>query len=295
MSTLRVDKIKARTGTTVTIPDSQNLAVTGALTVTGTQSFAAGASLSLQGENVNSGTRGQILYYDSSGQIAKLNVGSSGAVIQSDGTDISWGNIGGAPNIYYVSTNGVDAAGRGGSIDAAFKTIKYACGQIGTPTAAAPAVIYIKGGVYEEVQLPIIVPPYTSIAGDTLRSTIVKPKSGQTDSGGSTLNVNSTLFRCSNGTILQDMVLDGMTGYVPGNPAHAPESATVKGTYFALNSASPITDKSPYIYNITSFGDGATGAVIDGSLHATGNKSMLFHTYTAIHSDGVGVLSLIHI
>ena len=122
MSTLRVDKIKARTGTTVTIPDSQNLAVTGALTVTGTQSFAAGASLSLQGENVNSGTRGQILYYDSSGQIAKLNVGASGAVIQSDGTDISWGNIGGAPNIYYVSTNGVDAAGRGGSIDAAFKT-----------------------------------------------------------------------------------------------------------------------------------------------------------------------------
>ena len=289
MSTLRVDKIKARTGTTVTIPDSQNLAVTGALTVTGTQSFAAGASLSLQGENVNSGTRGDILYYDSTGKIAKLNVGSSGAVIQSDGTDISWGNIGGAPNIYYVSTNGVDAAGRGGSIDAAFKTIKYACGQIGTPTATAPAVIYIKGGVYEEVQLPIIVPPYTSIAGDTLRSTIVKPKSGQTDSGGSTLNVNSTLFRCSNGTILQDMVLDGMTGYTPGNPAHAPESATVKGTYFALNSASAITDKSPYIYNITSFGDGATGAVIDGSLHGSGHKSMLFHTYTAIHSDGCGI------
>jgi len=289
MSTLRVDKIKARTGTTVTIPDSQNLSVTGALTVTGTQSFAAGASLSLQGENLNSGTRGQILYYDTSGQIAKLNIGASGAVIQSDGTDISWGNIGGAPNIYYVSTNGVDAAGRGGSIDAAFKTIKYACGQIGTPTAAAPAVIYIKGGVYEEVQLPIIVPPYTSIAGDTLRSTIVKPKTGETDSGGSTLNVNSTLFRCSNGTILQDMVLDGMTGYTAGNPAHAPESATVKGTYFALNSASPITDKSPYIYNITSFGDGATGAVIDGSLHASGNKSMLFHTYTAIHSDGCGV------
>ena len=83
MSTLRVDKIKARTGTTVTIPDSQNLAVTGALTVTGTQSFAAGASLSLQGENVNSGTRGDILYYDSTGKIAKLNLRSSGAVNQS--------------------------------------------------------------------------------------------------------------------------------------------------------------------------------------------------------------------
>ena len=197
MSTLRVDKIKARTGTTVTIPDSQNLAVTGALTVTGTQSFAAGASLSLQGENVNSGTRGDILYYDSSGQVAKLNIGAYGAVIKSDGTDISWGAIGGTPNIYYVATNGLDAAGRGGSVDTAFKTIKYACSNIGTPTATAPAIIFIKGGVYEETSLPIIVPPYTTLTGDSLRTTVIKPAAGL-DSGGSVLNTRSTLFRLSN-------------------------------------------------------------------------------------------------
>ena len=247
MSTLRVDKIKGRTGTTVTIPDSQNLAVTGNVTVTGTQSFAAGASLSLQGENVNTGTRGDILYYDSTGKIAKLGIGSTGAVLQSDGTDVSWGNIAGSTSVYYVSPNGTDAAGRGGSIDAAFKTVKYACGNIGTPTATQPAVIYVKGGTYEEEQLPIVVPQYTTIAGDSLRATIIKPKSGLTDSGGTTLNVNSTLFRLSNGTIVQDLVLDGMTGYIPGSPAYAPESATVKGTYFALNSASAITDKSPYL------------------------------------------------
>ena len=54
MSTLRVDNIKSRTGTTVTIPDSQNLTVTGGLTVTGSQTFGAGATLDLQGENINS-------------------------------------------------------------------------------------------------------------------------------------------------------------------------------------------------------------------------------------------------
>ena len=70
MSTLRVDKIKGRTGTTVTIPDTQNLAVTGGLTVSGSQTFNAGSTLSLQGENINSGTRGDILYYDTSGKIA---------------------------------------------------------------------------------------------------------------------------------------------------------------------------------------------------------------------------------
>jgi len=288
MSTLRVDKIKGRTGTTVTIPDSQNLAVTGNVTVNGQQNFAAGAQLNLQGENVNSGTRGDVLYYDSSGQIAKLNVGASGAVLKSDGTDVSWGSIGGAPNIYYVATNGVDAAGRGGSVDTAFKTVKYACGAMGTPTATQPAILFVKGGVYEEISLPIIVPPFTTITGDSLRTTVIKPGAGL-DSGGSILNTRSTLFRCSNGTIIQDLVCDGMGGYTVGAPGYDPTVATLGGVYFALNSQSVIVDKSPYIYNVTTFGDGATGAYIDGSLHASGYKTMLFHTYTAIHSDGLGI------
>ena len=288
MSTLRVDKIKGRTGTTVTIPDSQNLSVTGGLTVTGNQSFAAGSQLNLQGENINSGTRGQVLYYDSSGQIAKLSVGSSGAVLKSDGTDVAWGAIGGTPRVYYVATSGADEAGRGGSIDTAWKTVKYACTNIGTPSATTPAIIFVKGGVYEETALPIIIPPYTTVAGDSLRTTVIKPGSGL-DSGGSILNTRSTLFRCSNGTIVQDLVCDGMGGYTVGTPAYAPENATVGGVYFALNAANVISEKSPYIYNVTTFGDGATGALIDGALHASGYKTMLFHTYTAIHSDGLGI------
>ena len=288
MSTLKVDKIKGRTGTTVTIPDSQNLAVTGNLTVTGNQSFAAGAQLNLQGENINTGTRGQVLYYDTNGQIAKLAVGSAGAVLKSDGTDVSWGAIGGAPSVYYVATNGLDANGRGGSVDTAFKTIKYACGQIGTPTAVTPAIIFIKGGLYEETQLPIVVPPFTTITGDSLRTTVIKPGAGL-DSGGSVLNTKSTLFRLSNGTIVQDLVCDGMIGYTAGSPAHAPENATLGGIYFQLNAASVIVDKSPYIYNVTTFGAGATGALIDGALHNSGYRTMLFHTYTAIHDLGCGI------
>ena len=93
----------------------------------------------------------------------------------------------------------------------------------------------------------------------------------------------------SNASIVQDLVLDGMGGYTAGSPAHAPENATLGGKYFELNPASAVSDKSPYIYNVTSFGDGATGAVVDGSVHGSGNRSMLFHTYTAIHSDGLGV------
>ena len=288
MSTLRVDNIKGRTGTTVNIPDSNNLSVSGSLTVTGVTTFSSGAQLNLQGTDINSGNRGDVLYYDANGQLAKLTIGAAGAVLKSDGTDVSWGDIGGATNVYYVATNGVDAAGRGGSIDTAFRSLKYACSNIGTPTRTTPAVIFVKAGVYEEAQLPIIVPEYTTIVGDNLRAAIIKPATGL-DSSGSIVNNRSTLFRCSNGVIIQDLVCEGMGGYTPGSPGSDPTAATLGGVYFALNAQSVITDKSPYIYNVTTFGDGATGAVIDGSLHASGNRSMLFHTYTCIHSDGLGI------
>ena len=288
MSTLRVDNIKGRTGSTVTVADSNNLSVSGSLSVSGVTTFTSSGELNLQGTNINSGTRGDVLAYDSAGKLVKISLGTAGQVLKSDGTDVSFGDPGGATNVYYVSKDGVDAAGRGGSIDASWASVKYACSNLPvTPTKTSPAVIFVKSGTYEEASLPIIVPPYTTIVGDNLRATTIKPAAGL-DSGGSTLNTRSTLFRCSNGVIIQDILCDGMGGYTPGSPASDPTAGTLGGVYFALNGASPITDKSPYIYNVTTFGDGATGAVVDGSVHASGNRSMLFHTVTHIHSDGLG-------
>jgi hypothetical protein len=289
MSTLRVDNIKGRTGSTVTVADSNNLSVSGSLSVSGVTTFTSSGELNLQGTNINSGTRGDVLAYDSTGKLVKLSLGSAGQVLKSDGTDLAFGDLAGATNVYYVTKNGVDAAGRGGSIDSAWASIKYACSNLPvTPTKTAPAVIFVKSGTYEEALLPIIVPEYTTIVGDNLRATTVKPAPGL-DSGGSIVNQRSTLFRCSNGVIIQDILCDGMDGYQVGSPGSDPTAATLGGVYFALNGASPITDKSPYIYNVTTFGNGATGAVVDGSLHSSGNRSMLFHTVTHIHSDGLGI------
>ena len=259
------------------------------LNLTGITTLSSSAQLNLSGgTNINTGTRGDILFYNASGTIQKLSLGATGKILKSNGSDLVYGDSGTVANVYYVSSAGTDASGFGGSVDRAFASIKYACSNIGTPTASAPAIIFVKAGVYEEGQLPIVVPAHTTIAGDSLRATIVKPASGL-DSGGSIQNNRSILFRMSNATVLQDLVMDGMGGYVPGSPAHKPESATIGGVYLALNAASPILTKSPYIYNVTSFGNGATGAVLDGGLHASGNRSMLFHTYTAVHSDGLGI------
>ena len=268
--------------------DTLDLTGTG-LNLTGITTLSSSAQLNLQGgTNLNTGTRGDILFYNASGTIQKLSLGASGKILKSNGTDLVYGDTGSIANVYYVSTSGTDGSGFGSAIDRPFRSIKYACSNIGTPSATAPAIIFVKAGVYEEGQLPIVVPAHTTIAGDSLRATIIKPASGL-DSGGSVQNNRSTMFRMSNATVLQDLVMDGMGGYTPGSPAYKPESATIGGTYLALNAASVVSTKSPYIYNVTSFGDGATGAVLDGSLHSSGNRSMLFHTYTAVHSDGLGV------
>ena len=259
------------------------------LNLTGITTLSTGAELNLGGgTNINTGSRGDILFYNSSGRIEKLSLGATGKILKSNGSDLVYGDSGSIANVYYVSPSGTDASGFGGSVDRPFKTIKYASANIGTPTSTNPAILFIKAGTYEEAQLPIVVPPHTTIAGDSLRATIIKPASGL-DSSGSVQNNRSTMFRMSDATVLQDLVMDGMGGYTPGTPNYKPESATIGGVYLGFSSVSPILGKSPYIYNCTSFGNGATGALLDGALHASGNRSMLFHTYTAVHSDGLGV------
>ena len=103
MSTLRVDNIKGRTGTTVNIPDSNNLSVSGSLSVSGVTTFTSSGELNLQGVNINSGTRGDVLAYDNNGKISKISLGSSGQILKSDGTDLVFGDLAGATNVYYVT------------------------------------------------------------------------------------------------------------------------------------------------------------------------------------------------
>ena len=80
------------------------------------QELPSGDSLDLTGSglnmaggtNINTGTRGDILVYNASGNITKLNIGTNGQVLKSNGSDVVYGSIGAATNVYYVSKNGSD-------------------------------------------------------------------------------------------------------------------------------------------------------------------------------------------
>jgi hypothetical protein len=220
------------------------------------------------------------------------------------------GDAGNTEFTFYVAVNGSDD--NSGTQLAPFRTIRYACDFVATIPAneipigggqtisVRPLVsIFINSGVYEE-QLPIVVPSNTSLVGSDLRTVRVQPKAGLSDDG-VTQNKNSTMFLMSSGTLAINLALYNMRGWIAPTDIQIPETVPAQGIGFALNPASPILGPSPYILDCSAFfgvvrnpatGDiiegAGIGAYVDGSVHAIGNKSMLFYAYTCINDEGVG-------
>ena len=65
------------------------------LNLTGITTLSSSAQLNLNGgTNINTGTRGDILFYNSSNQIQKLSLGASGKILKSNGSDLVYGYSG---------------------------------------------------------------------------------------------------------------------------------------------------------------------------------------------------------
>jgi len=103
------------------------------------------------------------------------------------------------------------------------------------------------------------------------------------------------MFRLRNGSGLRNMTLTGLLGTLSNPDAFYIQRPT-GGSYASLDPGSGPTDttawiyrRSPYVQNISSFGNGCTGLKIDGNLHNGGNKSIVCNDFTHIISDGVGL------
>jgi hypothetical protein len=297
--------------------------------------------------NVNPG---DITYYGASGN-TNLGIGNAGQVLTVGASGYpTWSNPNAEGDVYYVSINGSDT-NNGTSLNAAFKTLKYACTQV-----TGPATIYVKSGTYYEI-LPITVPANVSIVGDGMRSTQISPLTGSASttytSGGNTttlvvastsgilpgmtvtgtgytggqkvvsvtngttlvmsavsnttpsgtltftylstdaspvVNNLSTMFYLSDSTMLQGLLMTGMTGFGAsgGHPTDI-SYATIGGVYLRLNPATTITNKSPYIKDCTAKSSGGVGAIVDGSSQSGGIKSMVFWAYNMVVDGGAGI------
>lgn len=103
------------------------------------------------------------------------------------------------------------------------------------------------------------------------------------------------MFRLRNGTGLRNMTLTGLLGTL-SNPDTFYIQKPTGGAYAALDPGAGPNDttawifrRSPYVQNVTSFGNGCTGLKIDGTLHNGGNKSIVCNDFTHIISDGIGI------
>tara|TARA_B110000503_G_scaffold12801_1_gene17423 strand:+ start:2468 stop:7150 length:4683 start_codon:yes stop_codon:yes gene_type:complete len=230
--------------------------------------------------------RGDIRTHDGS-NVVDLDIGLSGTVLKvgPNGDAVSWLKQDFVDKVYYVSIEGVDGPNRGTTISAPFRTIKYACDYIlANEALRAPATIFIKTGIYEEV-LPISVPADVALVGDELRSTIVMPQIG---------HELADMFYVRNGSGIRNMTLQGLSGVLGATNEYLTRRPTA-GAFVGLDPGTGpddvsvhITSKSPYIQNVSTFGTACVGMRINGSLHNSGNKSIVANDFTQIIPDGIG-------
>ena len=101
----------------------------------------------------------------------------------------------------------------------------------------------------------------------------------------------STMFYMSDSTLLQGVLMTGMTGFTPASGGSATDitAATIGGVYLRLNPSTTITNKSPYVKDCTAKSAGGVGAIVDGLAESGGILSMVFWAYNIVVDGGVGI------
>ena len=211
------------------------------------------------------------------------NQGKALTIPYNNGTPV-WLSATASAQVRYVAPHGQNTEASGKSLATPYLTIKYACADLAA--VGQGGTIKVSNGTYLE-QLPIVVPANVAIVGDNQRTVSVQPASGLSDDG-TNLNINSTMFKMSDGSILNKMTFKGMTGWVAGATPADITSSTPKGIVIAFNENSPVTVRSPYVLECSAILTGGIGAYVNGNAHSSGYKSMLFHQYTVISDNGIG-------
>jgi hypothetical protein len=103
------------------------------------------------------------------------------------------------------------------------------------------------------------------------------------------------MFYVRDTTGIRNLTLKGLDGSLPPLEEGLVYRIPTGGSFVSLDPGwGPddesvwITNRSCYVQNVTTFGNGAVGQKIDGSLHNGGNRSIVSNDFTQVISDGIG-------
>lgn len=207
---------------------------------------------------------------------------------------------GSVDKVFYVTEQGSDTLGDGGTLATSFRTIKKAMIAASASYAANAKnppyrmSVQVKTGYYVE-SASIWVPPWTSVLGDDLRTTVVKPTPE---------TKGENLFLMNNGCYAYNLRFEGCVIDDLENPR--------KGFFFAFAPGAFITT-SPYIQNCSAIntpfdkfyaplepfvnppnplvGNGPGGMIVDDSVldGYSPLRSMIVDAYTQVAFNGIGL------
>jgi hypothetical protein len=218
---------------------------------------------------------------------------------------IDWEDIDNKPNlgevqkVYYVAEDGLDT-NSGKTLSEPFRTIRKALltiaddqsSNVGQPYRSS---VQVKSGYYIETG-SMVVPPFTSIIGDDLRSVVIRPNAA---------TKNENLFLMNNATYAHGLRLEGCEIDDLDDPR--------SGFFFAFNPGAFIVT-SPYVQNCSAIhapqaklfapldpdatpipnpevGVGPGGMIVDDSVldGYSPLKSMIVDAYTQVAFNGIGI------
>jgi len=192
----------------------------------------------------------------------RLAIGKEGAALTSTGLMPAWDTIDLVNNVYYVSLDGIDDPDRGGTLNAPFRTVRYAAQYLledEVNRVREGATIFVMAGDYKEI-LPISLPAKTALVGAELRSTSISPaindldvvlgprneKGEQTPLTIPTLNERNNMFYVRNSCGIRRLTLRGLTGVLSQANTYGTKRPS-GGAFVSLDPGTGTDDTSVWI------------------------------------------------
>ena len=194
----------------------------------------------------------------------RLPIGGTGQALRVTNGLPRWDTADFQDNVYYVAENGIDDEAQGGTLNAPFRTVRFAMTYLlrdESNRIGVGATVNVLAGEYAEL-LPISIPARVALVGSELRSTTIRPAlptdtvlTERTDPNKAQTalvipddNNRQNMFYVRNGSGIRQLTLKGLTGALSGDNIYGTKRPT-GGAFVSLDPGTGADDTTVWIAN----------------------------------------------